>query len=118
VSVAAFGTFAGAVIRLRHPATEANASSRLATFQQLVTTPTVKEHAGQQLAGQPDLRALDIAIGEAESATERRLAQLSGSMAWSLSVSGHADGLAAGDLARVLLARRMRVGGGPGVTPA
>ena len=28
-----------AVIRLRHPATEANASSRLATFQQLVTTP-------------------------------------------------------------------------------
>jgi hypothetical protein len=39
-------------------------------------------------------------------------------MAWSLSVSGYADGLAAGDLARVLLARRMRVGGGPGVTPA
>jgi hypothetical protein len=35
-----------------------------------VTTPTVKEHPGQQLAEQPDLRAPDSSIGEAESATE------------------------------------------------
>ena len=65
-----------AVIRLRHPATEANASAGLATFQQLATTSTVKEHPGQQLAEQPDLRALDSSIGEAESATERRFAHL------------------------------------------
>jgi hypothetical protein len=42
-----------AVIRLRHPATEANASSRLATFQQLVTTPTVKEHPASSLQNNP-----------------------------------------------------------------
>jgi hypothetical protein len=30
----------------------------------------VKEHPGQQLAEQPDLRAPDSSIGEAESATE------------------------------------------------
>jgi hypothetical protein len=70
VSVTAFRTFAG--VLSSGSGTEANASSRLATFQQLVTTPTVKEHPGQQLAEQPDMRALDSSIGEAESATERR----------------------------------------------
>jgi hypothetical protein len=38
-----------------------------------VTTPTVKEHPGQQLGEQPDLRAPHSSIGEAESATERRV---------------------------------------------
>jgi hypothetical protein len=38
---------------LRHRATEANASSRLATFQQLVTTPTVKEHPASSLQNNP-----------------------------------------------------------------
>jgi len=71
--VAAFRTFAG--VLSSGSGAEPPRRTRVqgwATFQQLVTTPTVKEHPGQQLAEQPDLRALDSSIGEAKSATERR----------------------------------------------
>ena len=72
MTVAAFRTFACVLSSglLQDPATEANVTSRLATFQQFVTTPTVKEQPGQQLAEQPDLRTLDSSIGKAESAPD------------------------------------------------
>jgi hypothetical protein len=72
VSVAAFRTFAGVLSSGSGTQQPSEREFKLATFQQLVTTPTVKEHLASSLQNNPICALLTARPGEAESGTERR----------------------------------------------